>query len=116
MHGAHGEVRVRTAAWNTGWHDGRDFTQWTGSDWQKATLAAVADLSAAVRAAGARAAETGVAGDEGFQRDLEEATWHLLRAETSCNFYWGEAWVHRSDADLAAAWEAMNRVHARLGG
>jgi len=27
MHGAHGEVRVRTGAWNTGWHDGHGFIQ-----------------------------------------------------------------------------------------
>jgi alpha-amylase/alpha-mannosidase (GH57 family) len=114
LHGARGEVRVHTAAWNTGWHNGRDFTQWTGSEWQKATLRAVGDLSAAIHEAGERAAELGIQGDEGFRRDLEEATWLLLRAETSCNYYWGEAWVHRSDADLAASWEALQRVRARL--
>ena len=26
-------------------------------------------------------------------RTLEQARWRVLRAETSCNFYWGEAWV-----------------------
>jgi len=114
-HGAHGEVRIHTGAWNTGWHDGRDFIQWTGSDWQKATLGAIADLSVEIHEAARRVAEKGLAGDEGFQRDLEEATWLLLRAETSCNFYWGEAWVPRSDADLAASWEALQRVRARLG-
>ena len=31
---------------------------------------------------------------------LEEAHWRLLRAETSCNFYWGEDWVARCHADL----------------
>jgi alpha-amylase/alpha-mannosidase (GH57 family) len=115
VHGAHGEVRVHTGAWNTGWHDGRDFVQWTGSDWQKATLRAVGDLSAQIRETGQHATQSGIADDEGFQRDLAEATWLLLRAETSCNFYWGEAWVHRSDADLAASWEALQRARARLG-
>ena len=37
-HGAHGEVRVNTGAWNTGWHHGKGFTQWTGSEVQRATL------------------------------------------------------------------------------
>ncbi len=40
-HGAHGEVRVRTGAWNTGWHHGRDFTQWTGSERQRQAVAEV---------------------------------------------------------------------------
>jgi alpha-amylase/alpha-mannosidase (GH57 family) len=114
-HGTHGEVLVRTGAWNTGWHDGRGFVQWTGSDWQKATLRAAGDLSAAIHEAARRAADKGIAGDAGLQHDLEEATWHLLRAETSCNFYWGEAWVPRADADLAASWDALSRVRARLG-
>ena len=38
-HRAHGEVRVHPGAWNTGWHHGRDFTQWTGSQAQKDALA-----------------------------------------------------------------------------
>ena len=31
---------------------------------------------------------------------LDEALDHLLRAQTSCNLYWGETWVPRSHADL----------------
>jgi hypothetical protein len=92
-YGAHGEVRVRSGAWNTGWHHGRDFIQWTGSAGQREALERVAHLSGAVREAAARAA----AGE------LEPALWQLLRAETSCNFYWGEAWVPRCHADLDAA-------------
>ncbi|MCG6860826.1 MAG: glycoside hydrolase family 57 [Chromatiaceae bacterium] len=115
VHGAHGEVRVRTGAWNTGWHDGRDFIQWTGSERQKATLGAVAELSTALHQVERRVSDQGLGNDEGLRRDLEEATWQLLRAETSCNFYWGEAWVPRSDIDLTASWEALNRVSSRLG-
>jgi len=115
MHGAHGEVRVHTGAWNTGWHNGHGFTQWTGSDRQRTALGAIETLSAAVQDTARRAAEQGIADDAGFQQDLEEATWRLLRAETSCNFYWGEAWVQRSDADMAASWEALNHARARLG-
>jgi hypothetical protein len=48
-------------------------------------------------------------------RVLNEAHWHLLRAETSCNFYWGEAWVHKSHADLDdVAWH-LGEAKAILG-
>ena len=33
-------------------------------------------------------------------RRLSEAQWRLLRAETSCNFFWGEAWLARCHKDL----------------
>jgi alpha-amylase/alpha-mannosidase (GH57 family) len=106
-HGAHGEVRVRTGAWNTGWHHGRDFMQWTGSDAQKTALKAVQAQSLALEAVRQRIQARALEGHEALARDLEEATWHLLRAETSCNFYWGEAWVHRADADLEASRQAL---------
>ncbi len=105
-HGAHGEVRVRTGAWNTGWHHGRDFTQWTGSDRQKQALADFATVSRLVHDARWYAAERGVT--EGPEADaIEEAMWRLLRAETSCHLYWGEAWVPRAEADLAASRAAL---------
>lgn len=39
--------------------------------------------------------------------ELEPALWQVLRAETSCNFYWGEAWVPRCHADLDGARHAL---------
>jgi hypothetical protein len=93
-HGAAGQVTVRTAAWNTGWHSGEGFTQWTGSPAQRAALAAAAEVSAQVHAA---------RGAVGNPQELEPALWRVLRAETSCNFYWGEAWVERCHADLDEA-------------
>jgi hypothetical protein len=89
-YGTHGEVKVRPGAWNTGWHDGSGFTQWTGSAAQREALDRVARVSALVRA-----------------RPHEDALWPLLRAETSCNFYWGEAWVSRCHADLDRAEKAL---------
>jgi len=103
-HGAHGEVRVRRGAWNTGWHHGRDFLQWTGSEFQKAALARLAAVSAAVHGARATAIDPV---DVSAAERLDQAFWRLLRAETSCNFYWGEEWVHRCHSDLDAAEEAL---------
>ena len=96
-YGAHGEVTVRTGAWNTGWHHGRDFLQWTGSHSQQQALARARDLSQ-------RLSEHRASAD----RELfEQAYFRLLRAQTSCNFFWGEAWVERAHLD-------MNEVEARL--
>jgi hypothetical protein len=94
-YGAHGLVRVHSGAWNTGDHGGHDFVQWTGSDQQKAALARVGEVSALVSDLRVRA-ETSFVDPE----RLERSTWLLLRAETSCNFYWGEAWVDRCHRDL----------------
>lgn len=113
-HGVHGEVRVNTGAWNTGWHDGRGFTQWTGSPAQRDGLQRIALTSKAVHDARWRAGERHLNEPE-LDRLLEEAMWHLLRAETSCNFYWGEAWVERAHDDLDASWDALNKALARMG-
>jgi len=112
-YGAVGEVRIKTAAWNTGWHHGRDFLQWTGSKAQKEALARVKDTSAAVHALRWRAGELHVA-DPQLNKRIEEAMWHLLRAETSCNFFWGEAWVGRCHRDLDEAWARVESCQAEI--
>jgi len=94
-YGAHGEVTVRPGAWNTGWHHGAGFIQWTGSAAQRDALTAVSEVSALLHAAAAEGS------------DVEAARWRLLRAQTSCNLYWGEAWVDRCHADLAEARRAL---------
>ncbi len=109
VHGAHGEVRVRTGAWNTGWHHGRDFTQWTGSQAQKQTLGEFAALSRVVHAARPRGGEE-AGGGAAHGQAVDEALWRLLRAETSCNLYWGEDWVPRAESDLKAAREVLAGV------
>ncbi len=112
-HGAHGEVRVATGAWNTGWHHGKGFTQWTGSEAQRRTLARYAGLSARLRATAHRAA-LGASEDHALMSTLEEARWRLLRAETSCNIFWGEAWVDRAASDLDAANIALDDAERQL--
>ena len=111
QYGAHGEVRVRTGAWNTGWHAGDGFTQWTGSQAQKDALARVAETSHALHAE--RQNEVPSARDNSEKaRLLSEAHWRLLRAQTSCNFFWGEAWVPRCHQDLDETWAILNRLRA----
>jgi alpha-amylase/alpha-mannosidase (GH57 family) len=109
QYGTYGEVTVNEGAWNTGWHHGKGFLQWTGSQAQKDALQRVRDTSAAFHALREKLEPT-LQGNPHGQYLLNEAQWRLLRAETSCNFYWGEAWVQRAHDDLDAAWHHLNEL------
>lgn len=111
--GAEGTVNVRTGAWNTGWHHGRDFTQWTGSRRQKDAVARIHAVSQQVHDMRWRAGELNVL-VPWIHTAIEEAMWRLLRAETSCNLYWGEAWVERCHADLDDALAKLATVRSVL--
>lgn len=97
LFGTFGEVRLRTGAWNTGWHDGNEFVQWQGSNRQRDALKRVHMVSQMVWRMRQTFANSP---HQCTQSALDAALRHLLRAETSCNFYWGEAWVDRCHADL----------------
>ncbi|MFZ1642910.1 MAG: glycoside hydrolase family 57 [Candidatus Contendobacter sp.] len=109
--GTHGEVTVGPGAWNTGWHDGHDFVQWSGTPAQKNALIRVDEISQAVQAALHNATHIGLRNPE-LLNLLEEAHRRVLRSETSCNFFWGDAWVMRCHADLDQACECLERANA----
>jgi alpha-amylase/alpha-mannosidase (GH57 family) len=110
-YGVLGEVTVNTGAWNTEWHDGQDFGQWSGSPAQQKALRRLEVVSREVHDAIREANQREVGGQE--QSVLEEAHWRLLRAETSCNFYWGEDWVNRANRDLDDAEATLSRFRAK---
>lgn len=105
QHGAQGEVIVRTGSWNTGDHSGIGFLQWTGSTAQQEAWTRQEHVSKAIHDARWAAGEQGR--DPGI---YDEALWRLLRAQTSCNFFWGEAWVHRCHQDLDDAEACLARA------
>lgn len=109
--GALGEVTIGPGAWNTGWNDGRDFVQWAGTPAQRNALTRVDEISQAVQAALHNATHIGSRNPE-LLNLLEEAHWRVLRSETSCNFFWGDAWVMRCHADLDQACECLERANA----
>ncbi|MEK7989404.1 MAG: hypothetical protein VSS52_000220 [Thiotrichaceae bacterium] len=109
-HGAFGQVKVHTAAWNTGWHNGTDFVQWTGSDLQKQALERVKQVSGAFHELKDEIQDSAHSLD--IQHLLSEAHWHLLRAETSCHFFWGESWVSRSHDDLDIVEQLLTQITA----
>jgi alpha-amylase/alpha-mannosidase (GH57 family) len=110
QHGAHSYVEVDTAAWNTGWHNGVGFVQWTGSQAQKDALARVKQTSEVLHEVRKKIGEAALKKDPRRRYQMEEARWHLLRAETSCNFYWGEDWVDRAHSDLDITWFNLDEV------
>lgn len=112
--GAHGYVTVRRGAWNTDDHHGWNFHQWQGGQTQRDAMARVHQLSGDYHAL-KRIADTAPdhAGD--VQSPLSEAHWRLLRAETSCNFYWGDAWVYKAHQDLDGVAYFLDQVRRQLG-
>jgi alpha-amylase/alpha-mannosidase (GH57 family) len=113
LHGTYGEVQVNTGAWNTGWHNGHGFVQWTGSQAQKDVLERISITSHTLHDTRKRA-DARMASDPGLGHQIEQALWHLLRAETSCNVFWGESWVPYAHNDLDTCWNELNRVRSRL--
>ncbi|PIE82911.1 MAG: glycoside hydrolase family 57 [Candidatus Contendobacter odensis] len=110
--GASGEVTVGSGTWNTPGH-GDHFVQWTGTPAQRKALTRVNEISQAVQVALQNAANIGSQNPE-LSRLLEEAHWRVLRAETSCNFFWGDAWVMRCHADLDQACEHLQQADAHF--
>jgi len=108
-HGPHGWVTVGPGAWDTGWHHGTGFVQWTGSPAQQQALTRAAQLSEAVDAARRNAIAIGAANPD-LYRQLEDALALILRAETSCNFFWGETWVQRCHDDLDQATKRLQQA------
>lgn len=112
-HGVGGKVKVKTGAWNTEMHYGDDFTQWQGTQEQKEALARIHEVSSALHFVRSQAKESRPRNHEHLHYHLGEAHWHLLRAETSCNLYWGSNWVPKVHEDLNAACAELD--NARRG-
>jgi hypothetical protein len=112
--GAEGRVEVRRGAWNTDKHHGWDFHQWMGSQTQRDGMARVHQMSQDLHTLYWEAAAGPDGRDPSLLHLIDEARWRLLRAQTSCNFYWGEAWVGRAHVDLDGAAAHLAEVKGRL--
>ena len=110
------EVEVHRGAWNTGHHWGGDFTQWTGSLLQRKGWDVVRDASAYYQSVKKAFDEGGHEADnpEEVRQMIIKAYDHILVAETSCNFYWGSRWVHRSFDELEQAYFLLDTALARM--
>ncbi len=110
------EVEVHRGAWNTEHHWGGDFAQWTGSLLQKNGWDEVRRASECYWQVKRVFDETQDSADdpEEVRNLMARAFDHLLVAETSCNFYWGSRWVHRSFDDLEQAYFLLDAAMAKL--
>jgi len=112
------EVDVLPGAWNTGDHWGGDFTQWNGSLLQKKGWDEVRNCSAFYqkikRTFDQKYHE--LDNPEEVRQLVTEGYDHILTAETSCNFYWGSNWVHRSFDALEKAYSLLDKAMIRING
>jgi 4-alpha-glucanotransferase len=110
------EVDIHPGAWNTGHHWGGDFEQWTGSLLQKKGWDQIRDASAYYQTAKRAFDERHQQGAnaEDLREQITSAYDHILKAETSCNFYWGSRWVHRSFDDIERAYSLLDSAMSGL--
>jgi alpha-amylase/alpha-mannosidase (GH57 family) len=110
------EVEVHRGAWNTEHHWGGDFVQWTGSLLQKRGWEEIRNISAYYqRAKRMFDQHAGLEGDHDEVRHLITTAYdHILVAETSCNFYWGSRWVHRSFDDVERAYTLLDAALEKM--
>ena len=110
------EVEVYRGAWNTEHQWGGDFTQWTGSLLQKKGWDEVRRASEYYRQVqrGFDQRQEALGNPEEVRDLITRAFDHLLVAETSCNFYWGSRWVHRSFDELEQVYYLLDTAMNQL--
>jgi len=104
-----GQVEVRTGAWNVGSTSGYDFSQWAGSGSQKKALEELyqlrrrhKDLSDSLTDQRRTAAEDA----------LNQARELILKAETSCYLFWGEAWIPKLYEQTRLAHQVLDGIYS----
>jgi alpha-amylase/alpha-mannosidase (GH57 family) len=110
------EVEVHRGAWNTGDHWGGDFTQWTGSLLQKKGWDEIRNVSAYYQQVKYAFDQRGQGSNnpEEIRHLIMKAYDHLLIAQTSCNFYWGSRWVHRSFGELEQTYALLDQALSQM--
>jgi len=110
------EVEVHRGAWNTGDHWGGDFAQWTGSLLQRKGFDEIRSASAYYHKTKKLFDERSqtVNSAEEIRQIIIDAYDSILTAETSCNFFWGSAWVHKSFDNLEHAYRMLDVANEKL--
>jgi hypothetical protein len=114
---AHRVANVRTGAWNVGTTGGFDFSQWAGSATQKAVLEEVWNVSRRYRYL--RRHLDSLPAEMRYPSQAEEllrsAREDILRAQTSCYFFWGDSWTPRARELVGDASRKLHRTQELLG-
>jgi len=102
-----GKVEVQTGAWNVGSTSGYDFSQWAGSVSQRKALEAVWQLSRRYQ----ECARSFSANREGITDSaLRRGRECILRAETSCYLFWGDAWIPKLYEEIGLAQQRLDEL------
>ena len=107
---------MHRGALNTEHHWGGDFTQWTGSLLQKKGFDELKNASTyywqVKKDFDAQADRLENA--DAVRHLIVRAYDHLLTAETSCNFYWGSRWVHRSFDGMEQVYHLLDTAKGKM--
>ncbi|MDF2956754.1 MAG: Alpha-amylase/alpha-mannosidase [Candidatus Alkanophagales archaeon MCA70_species_1] len=99
------EVFVETGAWNVEGRSGVDFSQWAGTEAQRKALEEVWSVSREFHKLKKQGRLKNLS-----KELLERLETLILRAETSCNFFWGETFLGRAYEDVKAARDVMKEL------
>jgi hypothetical protein len=90
MHPPKEKCTIKSGAWNVGSTSGEDFSQWNGSELQKAGVKEIAEVSKLYWKLEKKLSDSR---KEELQQKLRQARQQILEAETSCFLFWGDNWV-----------------------
>jgi alpha-amylase/alpha-mannosidase (GH57 family) len=109
-----GKVEVQTGAWNVGTTTGYDFSQWTGSSSQRKALEEIWLLSKSYHELSQSPRKGPWAADARLKRVRES----ILKAETSCYLFWGDAWIPKLYEETRVAHQLLSELKsvARISG
>jgi len=103
-------VDVRTGAWNVGTTSGYDFTQWAGSSSQRE---AIEEVWTVRRLYGEVTGSLRDGQPEALAGKLAEAKDAILRAETSCYLFWGDAWIPKLHEQTGVARRILDEIRSK---
>jgi len=109
-----GNVEVRTGAWNVGTTDGYDFSQWEGSETQKRAMREVWEISTHYHQLMEESTRKREGNPLKAKHLLKQADEWILRAETSCYFFWGDAWIPKVYTNITQARHYLSEAERLL--
>jgi len=103
------QVEVRTGAWNVGSTSGYDFSQWAGSSSQKKALEELYQLRRRHKDLGeSLTGQRRPAAEDSLNRAREL----ILKAETSCYLFWGDAWIPKLYEQTRLAHQVLDGIYS----
>jgi len=103
------QVDVRTGAWNIGSTSGADFSHWAGSGSQKKALEELFGLRRRQQQLSDRLTDQQRLAAADNLHQVQEL---ILKAETSCYLFWGDAWIPKLYEHTRLAHQILDGIHS----